>query len=213
MILYIIRHGQTEWNTTYQLQGQTDVPLNDEGRSLAARTGAALRNVAFDAACTSPLQRAKETAELVLAAASSASGRPVPAIIPDPRLSEISFGVMEGVRIRDEAGAITDKNFDCFFHDTPHYIPPEGGESFQDLIARTGDFLEDLGRKGEGKTLLISVHGAASRALLANMSRTALKDFWAGGVPGNCAVTVAEFCGNKWRIKEKDRIFYDHEDF
>ncbi len=210
MRLYIIRHGQTLWNTTYQLQGQTDIPLNDEGRLLAVRTGRALKAVRFDAVYSSPLARASETARLVLSAA--ADGRPTPPVITDPRLSEISFGVMEGQCIRDRDGRITDENFERFFYDPEHYLPPKGGESFQELTARTGDFLDELSLREEESTVLVSAHGACSRALLANMTRCPLRDFWSGGVPKNCAVTVAELKDGRWQIKEKDKIYYDDED-
>ncbi len=222
MRVYIIRHGQTKWNVTYQLQGQTDIPLNEKGRALAEVTGAALCEVPFDAAYTSPLQRAKETAEIVLKAAAAGSGT-VCRIIADERLREIGFGEMEGVRVRDAQGRLTDENFVRFFGDTEHYIPPRGGESFESLLRRTGDFLDFLrgrarekdGRPQSGasvpETILISAHGAVSRALLANMTHCPLHDFWSGGVPKNCAVTIADLEDEEWKIKEKDILYYDNE--
>ena len=66
MKLYLLRHGRTLWNEEGRLQGRTDVPLSDEGRCSALAAGAALESVPFDAAFSSPLQRARETAELIL---------------------------------------------------------------------------------------------------------------------------------------------------
>ena len=88
MKMYIIRHGQTPWNARKCLQGRSDVDLNENGIYLAELTGKALRDVTFDMAFTSPLIRAKHTAQCIL------GGREVP-IIEDERLIEISFGIYE----------------------------------------------------------------------------------------------------------------------
>ena len=85
MKLYIIRHGETSWNAEGRLQGQTDIPLNENGIRLAKITGEALKEVPFDLAISSPLKRARQTADLVLA------GRQVP-VLEDARIEELSFG-------------------------------------------------------------------------------------------------------------------------
>ena len=95
MKMYIIRHGQTPWNARKCLQGRSDVDLNENGIYLAELTGKALRDVTFDMAFTSPLIRAKHTAQCILA------GRKVP-IIEDERLIEISFGIYEGCCYAEE---------------------------------------------------------------------------------------------------------------
>ena len=82
-----------------KLQGAADVPLAKEGILLAEKTGEALRNVKFDICFTSPLSRAKQTAEYVL------GKRDVP-IIPDKRIQEIDFGVLEGDQVRDAASYV-----------------------------------------------------------------------------------------------------------
>ena len=92
MKLYLLRHGRTLWNEEGRLQGRTDVPLSEEGRRSALAAGAALGNVSFDAAFSSPLQRARETAELIL------QGKNV-LIQTDARLIELSFGAAEGMRL------------------------------------------------------------------------------------------------------------------
>ena len=66
MKIYILRHGQTSWNTLRKLQGQTDIPLNENGILLARKTGAGLRNVPFDRVYSSPLRRSLETARLAV---------------------------------------------------------------------------------------------------------------------------------------------------
>ena len=72
MRLYIMRHGETEWNVRRLYQGHSDIPLNENGVALAEITGRGLRDIPFDLAFTSPLRRARQTAEIVL------RGRDVP---------------------------------------------------------------------------------------------------------------------------------------
>ena len=88
MKLYIIRHGETAWNKKLLLQGQTDIPLNENGRELAQVTARALQMVPFDLCITSPLLRAKETAQIIL------GSRKIP-FWEDARIQEIGFGTYE----------------------------------------------------------------------------------------------------------------------
>ena len=85
MKLYIIRHGETVWNTEGRLQGIADIELNENGIRLARVTARGMADIPFDLAITSPLKRARQTAELVL------GERKVP-ILEDSRLEEITFG-------------------------------------------------------------------------------------------------------------------------
>lgn len=64
--LYLIRHGETDWNKEFKIQGSSDIELNEYGRELAFITREGLRHIPFDIAYTSPLKRAKETAEIIL---------------------------------------------------------------------------------------------------------------------------------------------------
>ncbi len=221
MKLYIIRHGETPWNKELRLQGQTDIPLNEKGRALAAKAADGMRNLPFDLAISSPLGRAMETAKIVL------NGRNIP-FLTDARIQEIGFGVMEGKNIRKDVSEEECPEYYRFFHAPDRYEPVEGGERIQDLIARTGDFLNELSRKTEwyGKSILISTHGAASRALLANVTNADIRDFWGAGVPKNCAVSIVELINNfktqtnsedgtpcserLWRVKELDRLYYEN---
>ena len=65
-MLYIIRHGKTDWNELHKLQGRTDIPLNESGRKMARDAGQRYKEINFDICFCSPLVRAMETAELLL---------------------------------------------------------------------------------------------------------------------------------------------------
>ncbi len=206
MRLYIIRHGETPWNVELRLQGQTDIELNENGRKLAARTAIGMRGIPFDLAFTSPLCRAVETAQIIL------DGRQVP-LFREERIKEICFGNMEGVRFRRDADEDSSPEFYCFFHAPDRYVPARGGETFGELCRRTGDFLDELKTKTEwyGKNILVSTHGAAMRALLANVMHTPVESFWGKGVPKNCAVSIVELnSGQEWTLKELDKLYYEN---
>ena len=204
MKMYIIRHGQTPWNARKCLQGRSDVDLNENGIYLAELTGKALRDVTFDMAFTSPLIRAKHTAQCILA------GRKVP-IIEDERLIEISFGIYEGCCYAEENRQVPQQWIENFFHAPQDYVAAPGGESLDDVEKRTRNFMEDICSRKElqDKTILVSTHGCALRGLLNSIRETNREDYWHGGVSKNCAVSIVT-CnrGEKPVLVEENHIYY-----
>lgn len=207
MKLYLIRHGETDWNKLRRLQGQVDIPLNAFGIHLAEATAPALRDVPFDLAYTSPLTRARQTAEIVL------GGREIP-IIDEPRLMEVSFGEYEGLCCGKENWNIPDPDFNEFFENPEKYPGVKGGESFEELTGRLDDFLKELYGKAElqDKTILISTHGAALCGLLWLMrGNLPLSKYWGNGVHKNCAVSVAEVKNGEVTILSENVTYYRDE--
>ena len=179
-MLYIMRHGRTDWNEMYKLQGSVDIPLNDTGRQMALEAGEKYQDMHIDVCYCSPLSRARETAELVL------KDRNVP-IIVDTRLREMSFGICEGVRNVYEHPELPVYKL---FKDPVNYIPPENGESFEELFARTGEFMEKViePQLAEGKDILIVGHGAMNGSIISRVRKTPLEKFW-DNLGGNCELT------------------------
>ncbi len=207
MLLYIIRHGETFWNAERRMQGQQGSDLNENGIRLARVTAEGLKNADFDLCITSPLLRARHTAEIIM------EGRDRP-ILEDDRLKELSFGAWEGLSVAPERMEIPADQFRLFRTAPFEYQPPEGGESFRELIRRTGSFFRELIRTSEyrDKTILISAHGAAVRALL-NPLYEDPSDFWQGGVPMNCAYSIVEVEDSVPRLVERDLVQYGEEEF
>lgn len=177
-MLYIIRHGKTDWNALYKIQGRTDVPLNEEGRRMAEEAAKEYKDVHFDICYSSPLVRAKETAEILL------RGRDVP-IITDDRLMEMSFGIYEGV---ERCYDIPNCPITVFFQKPEEYkVPVEGAESIKELFARTGEFLREkvYPEVEAGKDVLIVGHGAMNCSIVCQVKNKEIKDFWSDGIP-NC---------------------------
>ncbi len=205
MKLYLVRHGETAWNKLRKVQGHSDIALNEYGRYLARETALGLKGINFYEAYTSPLVRARETAEIIL------EGKEVP-IYDEPRIMEMGFGVCEGMCCRGENKEPGSDEFNKFFTDTANYKVPEGGESIQEVDQRVGEFLEELYTKEElqDKNILISTHGAALTAMLNCIKGNRnIADFWGKGVPKNCSVTEVEVTDGKPVILQEGKVFYE----
>jgi broad specificity phosphatase PhoE len=136
MDVTIVRHGRTSWNVAGRFQGHTDIPLDRRGRSQASALCRALASDAFDAAFSSDLLRAKETAERILRVHSAP-------LTLDARLREMRFGDWEGLTWseiveRDPVAAERGANARGEF-----YVPTRG-ESFADLCVRVGEALNEI---------------------------------------------------------------------
>lgn len=206
MRLYIIRHGETDWNKEQRLQGKSDIPLNEFGRYLARKTAEALQDVEIDHIITSPLKRARETAEIIKV------GRHIE-MQEDARIMEIGFGIYEGLCCKGENYNIPDCDFEWFQSKPESYKAPEGGESFQELRDRTNIFLEELLQQSayKDKTILISTHGATLSGLLANIKKYPIEKIWAGGLHKNCAVTIIEAGEGEPKILQEAVTYYEEE--
>ena len=198
MLIYIVRHGETDANRKGYAQGWSDDPLNENGRLLAKLTGLGMKGIRFDYCISSPLIRAGETAGIIL----KESGSSVPVSFDD-RIKEMNFGSFERMSIRDErvVGFLKKPVID-------HKFP--GGESIREVMKRTQEFLKELIAKDDDKTYLVSTHGCALRAML-NFLYEAPDDYWHGHVPYNCCVNIIEAEAGAAVLTADDIIYYDQE--
>lgn len=154
--LYIVRHGETDWNRAQRYQGQRDIPMNAIGRAQARRHGAALKRVVPPVAdydfIASPLDRAQETMRILRAEL----GLPVKTFATDHRIAELHYGHWEGHLASDLAE--TDADSIAAKAANPYGWRPRGGESYSDLAVRVADWLASLDRD----TLAVT-HGGVSR--------------------------------------------------
>lgn len=203
MKLYIVRHGETDWNIVKRLQGATDIPLNENGETLAKATCEGMKDISFDIIFTSPLKRAYRTAELI-------RGERKIEIVVDDRIREICFGDYEGLVSKSEGYSIPDPDFKFFFTKTECYKTPPNGEPIASLLERTKEFLDELKTREDlkEKTVLVSSHGAAVRALLSNIEKCDIAHFWGRGVHKNCGVSCVELIDGEYKILWENKIFY-----
>ncbi len=158
--LVLLRHGRTAWNHGQRVQGQSDVDLDDEGRSQAARTAPVIAALEPVALWCSDLGRARQTAEAVAEATGLS-----PAY--DPRLREFALGSRQGLT-HDEYAAADPAEFARFRVGDFDAVP--GGESTAAVRARMVEVLtEVLDALSDGQTAVVVSHGAAIRVATAAM--------------------------------------------
>ena len=204
MKIYFVRHGETIWNKEKKIQGQSDIPLNEYGKELGYITADALKDIPFDIVYSSPLIRAKETAEILV------KNRNLK-IYEDHRLIEMSFGEGEGESL-PEIHAHPEMNLHNFIHNPGEYTPPAGGETFEELYARCKTFIEEYILPVEQKynCMLIVGHGALIRGMIHYINHRPSKDFWII-THKNCSVTIADCTNGKLTLLEEAKIYYKEE--
>ena len=205
MKIYLVRHGETEWNKEYRLQGQADTRLNDYGRELAQITAEALKDIPFDVIYHSPLNRAEETAVILK------QSRTID-IIADERIKEMSFGTAEGCHILSIKNNPEDPMYNFLKH-PGDYIPPENGERFEDVAARSAEFMKEtiLPLEGKYKNVLIVAHGAVNRTILNAIAGIPVSDFWNIRLK-NCAVSIIDLTNGILTIEQEGAIYYPTEE-
>ena len=203
MLIYIVRHGETNANVNGYLQGWTDDPLNENGRKLAVITGQGMKDIKFDYCISSPLIRAKETAEIIL----RESGNNIP-IYFDDRIKEINMGSWERKRFRPGEREVDSHEIKMFFTDPFHFAGCPDGENITQVCERTQSFLKELISRDDGKTYLVTTHGFALRGML-NFLYSDPTDYWHGHVPYNCAVNVIEGKDGVGKLIADDKVYYD----
>ena len=181
--LWLVRHGQTDWNVEARYQGQTDVPLNAAGVGQAQSLAAELTGMHFDAVYSSPLQRARLTAEII------AAGLFLP-VQTDERLLEIHQGQWEGeiyydllVRFPDEMRARRE--------DPYRFRPPEG-ESAAEVAARAAKAADDIYRLYRHGRVLVVSHALTLAALYCLAKQIPLTEIY-DHLPQNAHPVVVEW--------------------
>ncbi len=156
--LYLMRHGQTQWNQEKRIQGQSDSPLLPQGETQALLYAKRLAHLRAQRIICSPSGRAAHTAQLV-------SGGRLP-IQTDARLMEIALGAWEG-HTWQEVFARWPKEADLYRNDPTNYAPHPGAESIADVRARVRGFLNDE-RVWQAPTLVVT-HGVTLRCICAEL--------------------------------------------
>lgn len=150
----LVRHGQTDWNALGKLQGQTDIPLNELGKKQARQCGEFLSEEDWDVIISSPLKRARETAEII------SNYIEVP-VIEKIAFIEKNFGVAEGMTAAEREAAFTDKLY-------------PGQENQDSLRNRLMNGLQEIQKDYPDKKVILVAHGAVIHFILRLMSNESI---------------------------------------
>jgi probable phosphoglycerate mutase len=185
MILYVTRHGETDYNVQKRYTGSTDIPLNTTGIRQAENLSNKLSDIKFDIIISSPLLRAKQTAEIINKSFNT------PIVIMD-EFSEINAGVYEGLT-RAEAQMkypeVWARLADFFrkSNSRPLDDAPTGGETVMQFDTRITAGLNKLKAEYAESRVLLVCHGFTARAVNRQLMELSFKDMDAF-VLGNCEI-------------------------
>ena len=157
--IFLVRHGETQWNQTHRFQGRMDIPLNQEGKNQARALALTLKDEPFIAIYSSPLIRAIETARLIK------KFHPSTPLIKEEGLTEMDLGEFDGME-----AAYWSAHYQDFFEtwrSTPGCLRMPGGENLQEVQIRAIDTLERITKLyPSGSTLLLCSHNFVNRTIL-----------------------------------------------
>lgn len=180
----IVRHGQTDWNKERRLQGRTDIDLNETGERQAADARDYLYNEEWDVLITSPLKRAKRTAEII-------NERLQVPLLEMEEFAERYFGEAEGLLIEESRRKY------------PNGGSP-GQESREEVVDRAIRGVKEIQRKFPNKNVLLVAHGALIGLLLAELSPA---EFVYGETRlVNACINTIHFQDNEWNLKEFNQV-------
>ena len=193
MLLYIVRHGQTDYNLIRRIQGQSNSQLTDLGRQQACLLAKRLGHKTFNAFYTSDLDRAMDTARTI---------HPIGDFILDKRLRERAFGRWQGLKKKKKKKGFPEliRQYESY---DPSFAPP-GGESWNQMRERAKSFIDDMAARHANDDAVLAVsHGGLIKAIMAVVCDPELK---LPGLPtptgpvDNPAITKFTLLNGKWRL-------------
>ena len=179
MLIYVIRHGQTDWNAERRLQGQKDIPLNAIGREQARQNGIDLAEILkieaipFDFVA-SPLGRTRATMEIMRAAMKL----PAEDYRTDERLVEVSFGDWEGHTVKELKATVRDRITERNLNKWDFIPPGEDAESYEIMSWRVASWLNSV----EWPTVCVT-HGGVIRSLFRTIADVPKHEAAEGEIP------------------------------
>lgn len=194
LTLYLIRHGQTEWNLEHRMQGSLNSDLTDLGKSQAEKLSTSLSALNFDRIYCSTATRAIQTAELVF---------PNQKLALSEDLREIGMGTWEG-QTYDQIAATDPQAWYNFFNAPFDYQPSANGESFKGLENRLRHFLEVENLSEKSGRIAIVSHRITLRMLLSIC--LADKAVFSDIDLKPTSVSILELRGNTYQVK----VINDH---
>lgn len=182
--IYLIRHCEAEGNVLGIYQGTTDFDISDIGKKQLEFLGKRFESIHIDKVYSSPLMRAYKTAEAV----AKPKGLKV---IADNGLTEISGGVIEGMKLTDIFVNYPELEYK-WCHEF-HNFAPENGEAIVDTYERVWTAVRGIIRENDGKTVALASHGGALRTLICRLTVGALENINSVPFSDNTAVSKIIF--------------------
>lgn len=194
--IYLVRHGETDWNIVRRWQGHAVTPLNAKGFQQASKVAARLAKAKLDALYSSDSVRARQTAEII----ANITGLD---LVLDEQLREIDLGEWQGFT-RDEILAVDGERYTARGEDIMN-IPVPGGEAYIDVATRMREAVEALAAKHDGERVALVSHGGAIKSLLYTLNDDQTAREALSPHIGNTAITILAKMAEGWQV----RLFND----
>lgn len=189
--LYIVRHGQTQWNIQKKMQGWKDSDLTQKGVEAAIALGKRLKDIDFKCIYSSPSHRTIHTAELI-------RGDRDISIITDDNLREINLGNWEGM-VDEDIKMIDGQRYKAFW-ETPHLYQSESGESFYQVRDRANAVLQKILKENNDGNILIVSHAVFIKSILSIIKSLPVEQLWNQPFIHGTGLTIVEVCDNSTKI-------------
>jgi broad specificity phosphatase PhoE len=189
-LLYIVRHGNTDWNQSRRIQGHLDIPLNETGRAQARRAGLRLATLGATALYSSDLRRASETAQLI----GQSLGL---SVVQTPGLREINFGAWQGL----SSPQIRERDPDVYAarRANPYDVAPVGAETWRQFYDRALQAVDDILASTAAQRLIVVTHSGVCTAIglrALGLDCTGERTFESH----NCGIHTIAVQGTAWRV-------------
>lgn len=184
MKLYIVRHGQTQWNVERRMQGCKNSPLTELGIENAKMLGERLKDINFDMVYTSPLGRTLQTVESIF------QGRTCPLEKRD-ELKEMYFGNWEGMKF-EEVQKVSPEQYDNFWNHPENYKVVNNGETFEDVRLRVGHFLDYVQSHKDYENVLIITHTCIIKTIYSIVYGHDVSQFWSDPVLHDTCLSIID---------------------
>ncbi len=168
--IYLVRHGQTQWNIEKRFQGSGDSPLTTQGLKEIELLKERMRQVPLEAAYSSPRERAHQTASII----AEPHGIQVE---KHESFGEINLGKWEGKTYKEIKQQDPNLHY-AFFHQPDKFTPVEGHESMAAVQKRSRAALYEIADRNQGKHVLVVSHAITLRLLLLTFENRPIRDLW-----------------------------------
>ncbi|WP_218964131.1 histidine phosphatase family protein [Priestia megaterium] len=189
--LYLVRHGQTEWNVQKRMQGWENSNLTELGKRNAIALGEKLKAVTFDAVYTSTSGRTIETAKLIM-------GNQNLHIESDKNLREMFLGEWEG-KTDEELKALYPQQYNNFWEQPADY-KPFNGETFEELNNRVILVLQNIIANHKRGNVLVVSHSVFLKSLMMYVKGREVKDLWAPPYVRDTSLTIVKIKDNTYKV-------------
>ena len=188
--IILVRHGQTPWNKDKIFRGTVDIPLNDQGREEAELDGEWLQKETIHAAYSSPLSRARDTAQAICRHHKLQA-------VDLPGLADINYGEWQGLPLTEVKEVYADLYRQ--WETAPHTVRFPKGETLEEVRVRAWAAVEEVVQRHPGKVVLLAAHRAVNKVLIARFIGIEDNNFWRIG-QDTTAINRFNRVGDTWHL-------------